>query len=175
LALIKRYANRKLYDTANRCYVTLADIAEMVQAGERIEVRDHENGTDLTTVTLVQVLFEQEKRIGGILTRDFLSGLLQEGQNALEGIRGGLQALLDPNKYVSDELERRLEHLVRLGYLNSDEHDKLTQLLLDPNIHISLEGSQGEVTDSQMESLLEQIEQLEQAIAHYQNSIGSNR
>ncbi len=58
---IKRYANRKLYDTRDSRYVTLEHIAAMVRAGDDIRVVDNTTQADLTTATLAQIIFEEEK------------------------------------------------------------------------------------------------------------------
>lgn len=59
--IIKRYSNRKLYDTARSRYVTLEEIARMVKAGEDVCIIDNESKEDLTSVTLTQIIYEQEK------------------------------------------------------------------------------------------------------------------
>ncbi len=66
---IKRYANRKLYDTTDSRYVTLQDVAEMVRRGERVRIVDHRDGSDLTAVVLAQIVYE-EQRGGGRGTRE---------------------------------------------------------------------------------------------------------
>ncbi len=66
---IKRYANRKLYDTTDSRYVTLLDVAEMVRRGERVRIVDHRDGSDLTAVVLAQIVYE-EQRGGGRGTRE---------------------------------------------------------------------------------------------------------
>ncbi len=58
---IKRYANRKLYDTRESRYVTLQDVAEMVRRGERVRIQDHRDGSDLTAVVLAQIVYEQQR------------------------------------------------------------------------------------------------------------------
>ena len=58
---IKRYANRKLYDTRDSHYVTLEHIAAMVRAGDDVRVLDNTTQADLTTATLAQIIFEEEK------------------------------------------------------------------------------------------------------------------
>ena len=58
---IKRYANRKLYDTRESRYVTLEHIAAMVRAGDDVRVVDNTSQADLTTATLAQIIFEEEK------------------------------------------------------------------------------------------------------------------
>src|SRR5689334_21368664 len=58
---IKRYANRKLYDTRESRYVTLNQIAEMIRSGEDVQIIDNNSKEDLTSVTLAQIIYEQEK------------------------------------------------------------------------------------------------------------------
>jgi polyhydroxyalkanoate synthesis repressor PhaR len=60
--IVKRYANRKLYDTERSCYVTLDDISAMITAGDEVRVIDNKSGEDLTSVTLAQIIFETEKK-----------------------------------------------------------------------------------------------------------------
>ena len=60
--VIKRYQNRKLYDTDASCYVTLDEIAEMIQQGEEVNVVDNRNQKDITAATLTQIIFEKQKR-----------------------------------------------------------------------------------------------------------------
>ena len=52
MPLIKRYPNRKLYDTEAKQYVTLEQIAELIRSGKDVQVIDHESGEDLTALTL---------------------------------------------------------------------------------------------------------------------------
>lgn len=60
--IIKRYTNRKLYDTVESRYVTLDEIAEMVKAGAEVQIVDNRTKEDLTSVTLAQIIFEEEKK-----------------------------------------------------------------------------------------------------------------
>ncbi|MCB0135660.1 MAG: polyhydroxyalkanoate synthesis regulator DNA-binding domain-containing protein, partial [Caldilineaceae bacterium] len=69
MPVIKRYPNRKLYDTESKRYVTLEHIAQMIQQGEDVIVTDHESGEDLTNLTLSQIIFEQEKKGSGLMSR----------------------------------------------------------------------------------------------------------
>ena len=64
--VIKRYSNRKLYDTNTSRYVALDDIAGMVRRGEEVAVTDNETGADLTAVTLAQIILEDERRRSGV-------------------------------------------------------------------------------------------------------------
>ena len=67
--VIKRYSNRKLYDTAAKRYVTLDGIAELIRQGAEVRVIDHATGDDMTAQIQAQIIFEEEKRGGGLLPR----------------------------------------------------------------------------------------------------------
>ncbi len=95
--LIKRYANRKLYNTATSRYITLKGIAELLDAGEEVQVVDNETGEDITSVALSQILVDSERSnkqpsdtlLSQILGRggDVLYGALKRGvDDAAEGI-----------------------------------------------------------------------------------------
>ena len=60
--VIKRYTNRKLYDTVESRYVTLDEIAEMIKGGAEVKIIDNRTKEDLTSVTLAQIIFEEEKK-----------------------------------------------------------------------------------------------------------------
>ena len=60
--VIKRYTNRKLYDTVESRYVTLDEIAQMIKGGAEVKVLDNRTKEDLTSVTLAQIIFEEEKK-----------------------------------------------------------------------------------------------------------------
>src|SRR3954466_7040184 len=60
--IVKRYSNRKLYDTRESRYVTLLQIAEMVRAGEEVQIIDNATKDDLTEVTLAQIIYEEQKQ-----------------------------------------------------------------------------------------------------------------
>src|SRR5690348_18514874 len=60
--VIKRYTNRKLYDTVESRYVTLDEIAQMIKAGAEVKIIDNRSKEDLTSVTLAQIIFEEEKK-----------------------------------------------------------------------------------------------------------------
>ena len=62
MPLIKRYANRKLYDTESKRYITLEGIAEMIRQQQDVKVIDHETGEDITALTQAQIIFEQERK-----------------------------------------------------------------------------------------------------------------
>lgn len=90
MPIIKRYPNRKLYDTEAKRYVTLETITQMIHDGQDVQVVDHETGEDLTNLTLSQIIFEQEKKGSGILPRALLTNLVRAGGDTLEQVRRAL-------------------------------------------------------------------------------------
>ncbi len=73
---IKRYTNRKLYDSQERRYITLEELATLIRQGEEIEVRDHISGADLTTLVMMQTVLDQERREGSRISQEILADLL---------------------------------------------------------------------------------------------------
>jgi hypothetical protein len=99
--LIKKYANRKLYDTRTSRYITLEGIAELVRDGHEIKVVDRETGQDLTQVILSQIVLSEEKR-GPARAVD--PGTIQErGQALLDYVRKTLNVPAD----LVNQMERR--------------------------------------------------------------------
>ena len=74
--IIKKYANRRLYDTSTSSYVTLEHLADLVREGQEFEVRDAKTGEDLTRQVLTQIIFEQETKGQGALPLNFLRQLI---------------------------------------------------------------------------------------------------
>lgn len=82
--LIKRYANRKLYNTDTSRYITLKGVAELVEAGDDVRVIDNETGEDITSITLSQILVDNE-RSNRAVPKTLLSDLIQRSGDALYG------------------------------------------------------------------------------------------
>jgi polyhydroxyalkanoate synthesis regulator phasin len=100
--IIKKYANRKLYDTRTSSYITLEGIAGLVRDGHEIKVVDRETGQDLTQVTLSQIVLSEEKRGP---SRMVDGGALQErGQALLDYVRKTLNV---PSDLVNQMEKRR--------------------------------------------------------------------
>jgi polyhydroxyalkanoate synthesis repressor PhaR len=78
--IIKRYTNRKLYDTRESRYVTLSQIAAMVRAGEEMTVIDNGTKEDLTSLTLAQIIYEQEKKSSEVLPLSALRELVRRSE-----------------------------------------------------------------------------------------------
>jgi polyhydroxyalkanoate synthesis repressor PhaR len=112
--LIKRYANRKLYNTQTSRYITLKGIAELIETGEDVRVIDNETGEDITSVALSQILVDHE-RSNSAASRTLLSELMARGGDALYGaLRRGVG---DASEGIG-ELQNNLRRIIK-----NREHD----------------------------------------------------
>lgn len=130
MIVIKRYPNRKLYNTEAKKYVTLEGIAELIRNGQEVQITDHQSGEDLTAVTLTQIIFEQEKKEGGFLPRAVLTGLIQSGGHTLTELKRTLAAQSGLFQQVNSEIERRIQMLVTHGDLEREEGEQLQAKLI---------------------------------------------
>ena len=111
MPLIKRYSNRKLYNTKTKKYITLEEIADLIRSGEEIQVIDNDTGDDISTLTLTQIIFEQEKK-QEFIPKSVLSALIQSGGESLSTIRQRLASPLDLIIQVDQEIDKRLDGLI---------------------------------------------------------------
>src|SRR5512145_143239 len=135
--IIKRYTNRKLYDTVESRYVTLDEIAAMIRAGAEVKVIDNRTREDLTSITLAQIIFEQEKkssqtslttllgliRQGGDIAQQLVGGKAGELREKLQGVfsrgrasPGKANDLLAVSKEALTALQHRLDERVRTAF-----------------------------------------------------------
>src|SRR5215212_10558032 len=106
--IIKRYANRKLYDTQHSRYVTLDQISEMIRAGDDVKIVDNKTKEDLTTVTLAQIIFEEEKKQRSFLPLAAMRNIIQSGGEWFAEAQRRVQSIL-PGKRRDDGAEQPLE------------------------------------------------------------------
>ncbi len=90
--IIKRYQNRKLYDTQQSCYVTLDDIAKMIRASEEVMVIDNKTKNDITAATLTQIMFEAEKKAAQYAPLFTLREIIQNGNGSISSYLAKLGA-----------------------------------------------------------------------------------
>jgi len=124
--VIKRYANRKLYDTERSCYVTLEDIALMIKAGDDVSVIDNKSGEDLTSVTFAQIIFETEKKNNFMplsLLRDLIQNKGEVLQDAYRDSVDKVQATAADFKETAQERAQRLKD--RAGKIRTNFEEAL--------------------------------------------------
>lgn len=130
MVVVKRYPNRKLYNTAAKRYVSLDILADLIRQGEDVQVLDHVTGDDVTVLILAQIIADQERKQGGFLPLPLLTGWIQAGGETLASLRRAMAAQFDILRQVDEEIERRLARLVSRGELDEEEGDRLRGLLL---------------------------------------------
>jgi polyhydroxyalkanoate synthesis repressor PhaR len=130
MPVIKRYPNRKLYDTEAKQYITLDGIATLIRQGQEVQVLDHASGEDLTAVTLTQIIFEQQKKQRGFLPQAVLTGLIQAGGERMSTLRRTLASPLEIARQVDEEIERRVHTLISRGELAAEDAVHLRDKLL---------------------------------------------
>lgn len=158
MLVIKRYPNRKLYDTEAKQYITLEGVAELIRADEEVQVIDHVSEEDLTALTLAQIIFEQEKKRNGLLPLSVLSGLIQAGGDRLNALQ---RALLSPMNFwyqVDEEIKQRVNLLVQEGYLDDGEGqvliDKMMQMGTQNRIEHQLVEEEWKLSKNKIEMFL---------------------
>lgn len=166
--IIKRYPNRKLYDTDRSTYVTLDQIEQMVKEGEDVKIVDNTSGEDITNVTLAHIIFEQEKSQQSKLPLTALRGIIQSGEDFInrlqspvtqfrdefrrktEAIEEGGKAVrdfVDSTQRSIDEMQRRMDDRLR------DAVDQLTHI---PEMNREMLQMQQRI--QQLESRLQHLE-----------------
>ena len=167
---IKRYPNRKFYDTEEKRYITLDDISDRIRAGREVQVIDQGSGEEITSVVLTQIIFEQEKKHSGFVPRSVLTGLVQAGGYTMGRMRSALSNPLELLKQIDEEIEGRIDRLIKQGELAEDEARRWRDKLLSENETAApktgldedefqrLLDERGVPTRTDLESLTEQIE-----------------
>lgn len=110
--VIKKYANRKLYDTFARRYVTLEVIAELLRDGQEVRVVDRTTGEDITTMTLSQILLDLERHRRGPLPEPLLVDAVRErGEQIVALVRASLALPRELRQRATDSLASTTQHL----------------------------------------------------------------
>ena len=111
--LIKKYPNRRLYDTRTSSYITLADVKELVLNNELFQVVDAKTSEDLTRSILLQIILEEEAGGAPMFTSDLLSHMIRFYGNAMQGMMG---KYLESNIKAFTEMQAKLQDQARSIY-----------------------------------------------------------
>lgn len=132
--IIKRYPNRKMYDTDESRYVNLDELAAMIREGVDVRVLDHRSGEDVTGMVMAQILYEEERRRQGGLPADLMQRIVRFGE---QNLGGWLQRFLPgdgephPLQQMRDEVEEQVRRLVEKGQLTADEANRFLREWVD--------------------------------------------
>ena len=113
--LIKKYPNRRLYDTAISGYITLADVKQMILEGENIEVRDAKSDEDLTRQVLLQILLEEEAGGRPILSNDMLRQFIRIYGHSTQSL---LTPFLEQNMRIFADWQHNVQQQMKGGAQN---------------------------------------------------------
>ncbi len=104
--LIKKYPNRRLYDTRTSAYITLADVKKLVLQGEEFQVVDAKSSEDLTRSILLQIILEEEAGGAPMFSADILTQFIRSYGNAMQGMLG---PYLERNMQLFNEIQKRMQ------------------------------------------------------------------
>ncbi len=173
--VIKRYTNRKLYDTEESRYVTLEEIAQMIKGGAEVKIVDNRTKEDLTSVTLAQIIFEEEKKTSK-MSLDTLRNLIRHGGEVAQRFVEGTQAELRGRvEAVRAAAEQRVQSLISRGQDTreralelvqaSQEAMSALQRKVDERVRATVEGmSNLSEVRRQLDDIGRRIEELEKRL-----------
>jgi polyhydroxyalkanoate synthesis repressor PhaR len=167
--MIKRYGNRKLYDTHQSRYVTLEEISQMIRQGQDIKVIENKTQEDLTNVTFTQIMLEQEKSKRNLLPRSVLRNLIEQSGGSLsEWLQKGRESFATMKTEAEEQLIRLLEKgietreegasLLKEWMMGPQKSIDLLQKKIDERIRFLFFHLSG------LEDLERQIQELEQKV-----------
>lgn len=156
--LIKRYSNRKLYDTLASRYVKLDDILKMVMDGEDVKIIDNNSGRDLSGITMAQILFEELKKKKGFVSFSALKNLLRLSGGSISEL---FENLFSPESPLLAEIKGK-------GRKKLDE----IYAWLDKKIEITLPGlAQITSMKDDFRELKEKVESLEKELSKLKKEV----
>ena len=177
--VVKRYSNRKMYDTSAKRYITLEEISALVRERVEVKVVDNQTGEDITGVTLSQIVVEKERRHEGILPRTFFTEVLQKsGRTMVDAAKRLVSGWFGSALLDAEEITRTVDGLVEAGKIARAQAAELKTALiekaslswkkLDDAINKRIEQSLSRLsipTRSDVERLKETIARLEAQVA----------
>lgn len=176
--IIKRYSNRKLYDTERSTYITLEEIRDMVRDGEDIRIIDNSSKEDLTNVTLAQIIFEQEKAHKRLLPLSSLRYIIQQsGEDIMHRLQSPVTQFRDEVKRKADVLEegsKALRDFIEGTQRSLDEMqtrvDERMRDAIDQMTHIPEMRKEVRVLETRVRQLESTVRRLEGMVRDYQPS-----
>lgn len=128
--LIKKYSNRRMYDTKTRQPITLSELADLIKQGEEIEVMGHPTGKDITSITLIQILLGQEKDKKEVFSTLLRELIKKRGNSVLELYPTSLFAALNGAPFSVEKATGIVRELVNNKRVSKIDGEKLLEGLL---------------------------------------------
>lgn len=157
--IIKKYPNRRLYDTETSSYITLADVKKLVLEQVDFKVQDAKTHEDLTRSILLQIILEEEAAGAPMFSSDMLSQIIRFYGNAMQGMMG---SYLEKNIHTFIEMQKRLQDQSRQMYgenpmLNADAWSEFIKMQ-GP----AMQGLMGRYLEQSANAFMEMQQQLQQ-------------
>ncbi|OGA26051.1 MAG: polyhydroxyalkanoate synthesis repressor PhaR [Betaproteobacteria bacterium RIFCSPLOWO2_02_FULL_67_26] len=157
--IIKKYPNRRLYDTETSSYITLADVKKLVLEQVGFKVEDAKTHEDLTRSILLQIILEEEAAGAPMFSSDMLSKIIRFYGNAMQGMMGNY---LEKNIQTFIEMQKRLQDQSRQMYgenpmLNADAWSEFIKMQ-GP----AMQGLMGSYLEQSASAFMEMQQQLQQ-------------
>ena len=112
VVVIKKYSNRRLYDSAKKKYITLEDISDLIKSGKEIQVIDTQTKEDITKLILIQTILENEKNKEDILPASFLHSIIKYGnQIAKEYFDNSFIMMMQPYISFQKNLQKNMDKM----------------------------------------------------------------
>jgi polyhydroxyalkanoate synthesis repressor PhaR len=158
VAVIKKYSNRRLYDSAKKKYITLEDISDIIKSGKEIQVIDTQTKEDITKLILIQTILENEKNKEDILPASFLHSIIKYGnQIAKEYFDNSFIMMMQPYISFQKNLQKNMN---KMGLQNPFSPFNFDQ---NPE-NISNSDSKDNSESSDLKNLHQKMEELERKI-----------
>ena len=111
--IIKKYPNRRLYDTETSAYITLAEVKELVLQYKEFQVQDAKSGEDLTRAILLQIILEEESGGVPMFSTDMLANIIRYYGHAMQGLMG---SYLERSIFAFHEAQKRFQEQAQSLY-----------------------------------------------------------
>ena len=157
--VLKKYPNRRLYDTQLSSYITLADVKAMVLTGERFEVRDAKSGEDLTRSILLQIILEEETGGVPIFSAQMLAQIIRFYGNAMQGMMG---SYLEKNLQTFTDIQNRLAEQSKGLYDPAKQSPEMWTQFLNGQAPV-VQGLMGNYLDQSRQMFLQMQDQMAKA------------
>ena len=174
--IIKKYSNRRLYDSSNKRYVTLEDIATLIREGSEISVVDSQSGEDITKLILIQTILESEKNKEDILPVSFLHMLIKYGNHiAKDFFENYFLMMFQPYNFVKDNHKKNIQMWQQMGWypegldMPPNLENSNSKNLGHQTVHDSTKSGEGYRSSehhqaSDVELLMEKMKELEKKV-----------
>lgn len=165
LRTIKKYPNRRLYDTETSAYITLAEVKQLVLSAEPFVVRDAKTDEDLTRSILLQIILEEEAGGAPMFTEAALANIIRFYGHAMQGFMG---------KYLERNVQTFAEMQARLAEQSRGLSPEMLTQFMSPQSPV-MQGLMGNYVEDSRKMFLQMQEQMQKQTEHMLGAFGIKR